>query len=605
MRTRNSRDLAFADPPLRVNSPEPLLALRVAEAEFALEPGRVFALGDSADCDFHVRGHEPGIALFVRAEGGAALVRPADQASEVALRPGSRASLAGIELAVVEDLGGAMLLPVPPALRPMVAAAAASPGIPGAPDSPGPGEGSTFVDLMARELRRAPWFLLSAFLHVLALLVLWLAFGHPKPPVEPPARYGYVVEVGSVETGPEAPIDVPVVIEQQDPLESFVDPAPVELPPDEPANELLPTMDEEPSLLRIGGDRLAPRMPGQGEAAGEGSGSGSGGSAVPEGSSGGFRRTVADLRARGLEIVFAFDSTGSMGSSITATKEGIAGMLEVLHRLVPHARFSLVTYRDRGAGEEYCVRSLPLSRDYFAAVNFMQSVEAEGGGDAPEAVLSALVEATTQRFSEGARRVIVLAGDAPPHPREIRRSIDRAKNFANVQGSVVHALTTGNHDGEVRTAFQRIATAGHGLCMPIEDKDRLLQTVLTLAFGREFEQDISLVQQTIAKERASPPTWARDLSRRGGAELLKELEKDSVSPALVHALVRSGSATVLDELVDALQAQGTSAAGRNAIAHVLQKALDLPEVPVDPLQPRPVGATEAMRLRKLVQRLGR
>jgi Mg-chelatase subunit ChlD len=45
--------------------------------------------------------------------------------------------------------------------------------------------------------------------------------------------------------------------------------------------------------------------------------------------SAGFRKTVSELRRSGLEIVFVFDSTGSMGSSIRATKDGIANMLDV------------------------------------------------------------------------------------------------------------------------------------------------------------------------------------------------------------------------------------------------------------------------------------
>lgn len=587
-----------------VNPHEPLLALRVADDEFALEPGRVFALGDNADCD-----------LFVRAVDGVAMVRPADDDREVALRPGSQASLAGIDFAVVLDRGGARILPIPPSLRTKPEDAephvpSTPPAIPPAPGpapvaaaSPAAAGANSFVDLMAGELRRAPWFALSLLLHALVLLVAWLLFGGQKPPPEAPARYGLSIEVEALPEAVQVPFEVPVVVETQDPLEPLADPVPVEPTPAEP--EPMPELAAAPSaLLRVGGDRLAPRAPGHGEPAGAGGGSGGSsgdGTSLPSGASGNFRKTVSELRASGLEIVFVFDSTGSMGSSITATKEGISSMLDVLHALVPHARFSLITYRDKGAGEEYLVRTLPLGGDYYAAINFMQTIEANGGGDAPEAVLAGLLAATEQSFRKGSKRVIVLAGDAPPHPREARRTLERARQFATTPGSAVHTLMTGGTQGDAATSFERIADAGRGHCLPIADKDRLLQTVLTLAFGREFEQDLALVQRTIAKERETPPTWARDLARRGGAELLTALEKDS--PSVVHALLRNPSRTVLNELITALQSQDTSPSGRNAIAYVLQQALSLPSAPVDPQKPKPIGGTEASNLRRLLRSL--
>ena len=52
---------------------------------------------------------------------------------------------------------------------------------------------------------------------------------------------------------------------------------------------------------------------------------------------GGFRQTVAELRTSGLEIVFVFDSTGSMSRAIVETKTTIVQMLAVLHALAAPA----------------------------------------------------------------------------------------------------------------------------------------------------------------------------------------------------------------------------------------------------------------------------
>lgn len=592
-----------------MNPSELLLAIRVADVEFALQAARVYRLGSGPQCDLRLKGSGvAAVALSIRLHDGVALVTATGQDHPVALRCGGSARLAGIELHVVADLGNAVILP-DPAMPPRGPATAAPPlaapvaaprldvGVPA---------GRTFTELMAHELRRTPWFALSLLLHALALWFAWFLFGGLEPEPEPATRYGFQSELGPVGDAPEGPDEMPVEREPTDTLEPSLDESSAS-PKESAATEPAPAeiVHDEP-LLQIGGERIV-RRAGAGSDTGTsnstGNGTGSGDPLTSGGGSGGFRRTVADLRKSGLEIVFVFDSTGSMGSSISATKNGIAAMLDLLRALVPDARFSLVTYRDKGPGEEYLVRSLPLGRDFFAATNFMQTISADGGGDTPEAVLAGLRAAFEQPWQPGARRVVVLAGDAPPHPRELRTVLDHVRRFTNVTGSSVHTLLTNGERSGAAESFARIAQLGRGLCCPIADQQRLLRKVLALAFGNEFEQDIDAVLQQLDGDRDSPPTWARDLARRGGPDLLAALDVEVVPSALIHALLRKPSRAVLDELVRALASNSLGAPARNAAAHVLREALDLDAAPVDPQHPKVLGQTEAAALRKQIAQL--
>ena len=74
---------------------------------------------------------------------------------------------------------------------------------------------------------------------------------------------------------------------------------------------------------QIGARRRAP----------QGGDGGRGASTSGEVGSGSFRREVEELQKTGLEIVFVFDSTGSMTSTINDTKATIVEMCDVLRAL--------------------------------------------------------------------------------------------------------------------------------------------------------------------------------------------------------------------------------------------------------------------------------
>ena len=105
------------------------------------------------------------------------------------------------------------------------------------------------------------------------------------------------------------------------------------------------------------------------------------------------------------------------------------------------------------------MREVPLGHDPWRASNFVQHVTAEGGGDRPEAVSAGLEAAMQQAWRSGGRRVIVLAGDAPTHARELRDLLRQVKRFSADSRSFVHTLvTTPDRAGEdTFTQFERLS----------------------------------------------------------------------------------------------------------------------------------------------------
>jgi hypothetical protein len=210
-----------------------------------------------------------------------------------------------------------------------------------------------------------------------------------------------------------------------------------------------------------------------------------------------------------------------LSRSFLVTLRRIVPMLGVVGLGVPDARVGLVTSRARGPSEDYLVREVPLDVDYWRATNFVQFVSAEGGSDRPEDVRAGLQAAFRQHWRPAARRVVVLAGDAPPHRKDVGPMLDAVRAFAGNGRSFVHTLVTSPERAgdDTRDYFEEIATSGRGVCEPLSRHDRVLQRVLTFAFGREFDRDIDAVVRAADEQRNAVDVRSLHLARTGGDAL--------------------------------------------------------------------------------------
>ncbi len=589
-----------------MDAPPVLLALRLGGQDHALEPGRDYLIGSASDCDFRRPGLAPHAArLGVQADGaflqslagGATHNGQALDATLVVPGDVLRFTDGQLEMVIVRDDGSAAIVPIP-ALQ-AAAKARRLGAVAHAVVHSRRVDGETLQELLAQELRRAPWLTLSVALHVLLLLLAWWLL----PMVQPSGDQHASVHIDLAgELPPTDPVQqVPPEVRSETEPVSFEPPAAPAAPqPDDIAAQLLDgsrprDVDPTASLARM--RVAAPAAPRAG-----GTGSGDAGGSI---GSGGFQKTVSELRRSGLEIVFVFDSTGSMTRMIDDTRSSISQMLAVLQALVPDARIGLVTFRDRGRNERYLVQQIPLGLDFWRAVNFMQFVVADGGGDRPEDVRAGLRAAFAQDWRPTARRIIVLAGDAPPHEADFGKLLAEVRAFAQNGRSFVHTLVTSPRDAGLDThdAFARIAEAGKGLSESMDARDRVLQRVLTLAFGREFDRDIAAVVRAAEAQAASVDPQALDLVRRGGPELAQALRQWPIPTTLWNAMVRKPRRAVGQQLVTLLAADDTKEPLRNAAAAALQRMLELALPPIDPVAgDRPTQAA-IDRLRAAVARL--
>lgn len=117
-----------------------------------------------------------------------------------------------------------------------------------------------------------------------------------------------------------------------------------------------------------------------------------------------------------LDVLFVLDTTGSMGEEIARLKKTIELINLNLSSLPSktQVRFGMVLYRDRG--DEYVTRTVPLTGDLEKFQQALNTVQANGGGDGPEDLQSALQEAVTGiNWNQEGIRIAFVITDAQPH----------------------------------------------------------------------------------------------------------------------------------------------------------------------------------------------
>jgi len=117
---------------------------------------------------------------------------------------------------------------------------------------------------------------------------------------------------------------------------------------------------------------------------------------------------------KSLDLVVCLDATESMQDDIDAVKATLPDLIKTKLAAVSSYRIGFVPYKDYF--EDYLYRRYdfsPTTATFFAQ---LAAIRVNGGRDIPEAVYEALYAALTEFDWRAEERLVILIGDAPPHP---------------------------------------------------------------------------------------------------------------------------------------------------------------------------------------------
>jgi len=118
---------------------------------------------------------------------------------------------------------------------------------------------------------------------------------------------------------------------------------------------------------------------------------------------------------RPVDIVFVFDTTGSMREEIEGVKNTAVAFADKLRDNKRDYRLGLVAF-----GDEIREVQKPdggLTGNIAEFKSWIARQRADGGGDEPEISLDALERAMQMRYREKTQKILILITDAPPHEK--------------------------------------------------------------------------------------------------------------------------------------------------------------------------------------------
>lgn len=228
-----------------------------------------------------------------------------------------------------------------------------------------------------------------------------------------------------------------------------------------------------------------------------------------------------------IDVAFVLDATGSMGDEIDVVK---ARIVEIARKVAsgqprPDVRFGVVAYRDRG--DAWLTRTFPFSRELGDVRRALASIDADGGGDEPEAVAEALSVAVHELAwdrSPQTTRMAFLIGDAGPQRYPDGKDWKVVAGEAKQAGIAVHAIGCSGLAPWADKVFAEIARRTGGELAHLTYREG----TAVAADGRRRDVLRAGARTYVAERELSAEEWKKGAEALAASGLVKEVPASSL-----------------------------------------------------------------------------
>ena len=152
-----------------------------------------------------------------------------------------------------------------------------------------------------------------------------------------------------------------------------------------------------------------------------------------------IRKILEDAKGKTVDLVVALDTTSSMKDDIDSVRRMLIPMLSEIIAGFSSFRIGMVLYKDYF--EEYVTKTERFTSDFGLFQKTLNAIRVSGGRDIPEVVHEALYAAATGFPWAADERIVILIGDAPPHPRQqgsvSKKMVDEAAKAKDLKLNVI------------------------------------------------------------------------------------------------------------------------------------------------------------------------
>ncbi|PVD19564.1 hypothetical protein C0Q70_20054 [Pomacea canaliculata] len=223
---------------------------------------------------------------------------------------------------------------------------------------------------------------------------------------------------------------------------------------------------------------------------------------------------------RPVEVVFSFDTTGSMYSCLQEVRSKLRECCTRLIQDIPRIRIGVIAHGDYCDQSTYVIKSIDLTSDTQALVNFVMGAPSTSGGDTPECYEWVLRKTQSLDWSEEAAKALVVIGDCLPHPKgHTDQQVFWRDELALLSGMGVKVYGVQALDQREAVPFyQELAEASGGRYLRLRHFDVIVDMFLAVCYREADNDNLQAFVQEV--EEAGRMTSER-------RELFRELERPS------------------------------------------------------------------------------
>ena len=243
-----------------------------------------------------------------------------------------------------------------------------------------------------------------------------------------------------------------------------------------------------------------------------------------------------------VEVVFSFDTTGSMYPCLTQVRKKVKTTVKRLFKDLPGIRIGVIAHGDYCDKNIYVTKHLALGSKPEPIVKFVEKVKATAGGDYPECYELVLHEARDHKWSKDAAKVLVMIGDATPHgPKQNPKKLDWKKEAKALgkAGVSVYAVQALNRS-DATSFYKTVAKLSGGAHMALNQFSEVNDLIMAIA----YKQDSDAKVEAYAKEVATAGRMNRSMNAAFNTLLNRKVK--AVGGARNLAAVAPGRFQVLD-----------------------------------------------------------
>ncbi len=254
------------------------------------------------------------------------------------------------------------------------------------------------------------------------------------------------------------------------------------------------------------------------------------------------RKAVAD-RSDVREVVFCFDTTGSMYPCIAQVKRKVERMVRHLMQEVPGIRIGCMWHGDY-IDMPNMFGKLELTTDIEKICAFIRNAPQTDGGDTAECYERMLHEGLGFRWTPGARRVFVLIGDDVPHepsyPQNKQRLNwrDELDRYTEAGTQVYGVQCLGRHHAD--PFYMEIARRTGGVRIQLSQFHLVEDLIFAICMKQIGDDRVAIFEQDLIREgrmsRAAETIFDGLLGRTARKSRWGEAGLEAVDPARFQVL---------------------------------------------------------------------